>query len=150
RVATIKVSETLIGDKAETVKVLIPPADPTFVYDTPPGQPPQPYFTIVPYQVQLIDGQEGVFFLTKHPTAADAYVHVGGRPPLNPLDTKYKTDLADVKLVASVYADPLKALKAEKADDRARAALALVIRYRRPPAFDGKQYDQKTIPADEA
>jgi len=148
RVATIKVADTLIGGKAETVKVLLAPADPTYVNDPFPGQPAQPYYPQFPQQIQLIDGQEGVFFLTKHPTA-DAFTHAGGQPPLNPLDTRYKSDLAEVKLVAAVHADPVKALKAEKAEDRMRAAYVLVTGYRRPPAYD-KQYDQTAVPAEEA
>lgn len=150
RVATIKVTDTFVGPKADTLKVLLQPGDFTYVNDPPPGQPAQPYYPQFPQQIQLIDGQEGVFFLIRHPTVADAWVHSPGNPPLNPLDTKYKSDLAEVKQVAAVYADPIKALKAEKADDRLRAASALVTRYRRPPAFDGKQYEQKAIPAEEA
>lgn len=150
KVATIKVTDTLIGEKADTLKVLLQPGDLTYVNDPFPGQPAQPYYPQFPQQIQLIDGQEGVFFLTKHPTAADAYIHVGGNPPLNPLDTKYKSDLAEVKLVAAVHADPLKALKAEKPDDRMRAAYVLVTRYRRPPVYDGKQHEQKAVAAEEA
>jgi hypothetical protein len=150
RVATIKVTDTLVGDKADTVSVLIAPADPDYVNDPFPGQPPQPYFPRMPNSIQLIDGQEGVFFLTRLPAKTDAYTPAGGMPPLNPLDTKYKEELAEVKEVAAVYADPVKALKAEKADARMKAASVLVSRYRRPPAYDGKQYEQKAIPAEES
>jgi hypothetical protein len=150
RVATVKVTDTLVGAKAEAVKVLLPPADPTYANDPFPGQPPQPYTPQFPQQIQLIDGQEGTFFLVRHPTVADAYLHAGGSPPLNPLDTKYKAELAEVKAVAAVYADPLKALKAEKAEDKMRAAYVLVNKYRRPPVYDGKQHEQKAIPAEEA
>lgn len=150
RVATVKVTDTLVGTKTDTVKVLLPPADATYVNDPFPGQPPQPYYPAFPQQIQLIDGQEGTFFLTRHPTVADAYTHTPGCPPLNPLDTKHKADLAEVKAVAAVYADPVKALKAEKADDRMRAAYVLVNRYRRTPAYDGMPPAQKAIPAEEA
>ena len=150
RVATIKVTDTYVGDKTESVKVLMATSDPTYLNEPFPGQPAQPYFTPVPNSVQLIDGQEGVFFLSKHPADATAYMHAGGSPPLNPLDTKYKEELAEVKGVAAVCADPMKALKADKAEDRMKAANVLVTRYRRPPAFDGKPYDQKAIPAEEA
>lgn len=150
RVATIKVSDTLLGEKAATVKVLLGAADPTYINDPFPGQPPQPYYPQVPNQIQLIDGQEGVFFLTRHQTVADAFTHAPGSPPLNPLDTKYKSELDEVKVVGAVHADPTKALKAEKADDRMRAAYVLVMKYRRPPAYDGKQYEQKAIDAEEA
>lgn len=152
RVATIKVADTLVGDKAEKVKVLIAPGDPTWVNDAPSGAPPQPYFPQFPNSIQLIDGQEGVFFLTAHPTAKDQWMVSQGNPPLNPLDTKYKDDLAAVKAVAAVYADPVKALKAEKAEDKMRAAAVLVSKYRRfPQNFQGPgQPEQKAIPAEEA
>ncbi len=150
RVAIIKVTDTLLGEKAATVKVLLGAADPTYINDPFPGQPPQPYVAQVPNQIQLIDGQEGTFFLTKHQTVADAYTHAPGSPPLNPLDTKYKAELEEVKAVGAVHADPTKALKAEKAGDRMKAAFVLVTKYRRPPAFDGKAYEQKALAADEA
>lgn len=150
RVATIKVTDTYAGPKADAVKVLLPPGDTTYIQEPFPGQPPQPYYPQFPQQIQLIDGQEGVFFLMKHPTVADAYTHMAGQPPLNPLDSKYKADLADVKLVAAVQADPLKALKAEKADDRMKAAFVLVSKYRRQPPYDGKQPKQEAIPAEES
>jgi hypothetical protein len=151
RVATIKVTDTLVGDKAETVKVLIGPSDPAQPsFDPFPGQPPIPYTTPMPNSIQLIDGQEGVFFLMSHPTAAGQFMPQYGHPPLNPLDSTYKDDLAAVKQVAATYADPIKALKAEKADDRLRAAAALLLRYRQPPQqWDGKPPVEKAIPAEE-
>ena len=148
RVATIKVTDTLIGDKADAVKVLIAPSDPVQPVFEYPGQPQQ-YFPPFPNQIQVIDGQEGVFFLVKHPTAADQYTLAQGQPPLSPLDTKYKDDLAAVKQMAAIYADPVKALKAEKPDDRMKAAYAITLRYRQPPPFDGKQPAEKSIPAEE-
>lgn len=152
KVATIKVSETLIGNKVEKVKVLIGPADPTYINDLPPGAPPQPYYPAYLGSIQLIDGQEGVFFLAVHPADKTQFVLLNGNPPLNPLDTKYKDDVAAVKAVAAVYADPVKALKAEKAEDKMRAAAVLVSKYRRyPQNFQGPgQPEQKAIPAEEA
>lgn len=152
KVATIKVTDTLIGDKVETVKVLIGPADTTYINEQPPGAPPQPYYPAYLNNIQLIDGQEGVFFLTAHPVEKGQFTLLGGNPPLNPLDTKYKDDLAAVKAVAAIYADPVKALKAEKAEDKMRAAATLVSKYRRwPQNFQGPgQPEQKAIPAEEA
>ncbi|MCU0704889.1 MAG: hypothetical protein MUF18_13000 [Fimbriiglobus sp.] len=146
RVASIKVTDTFVGAKADTIRVLMPPADPTYPNDPFPGQP---YVAPFVNSVQFIDGQEGVFFLTPHPTVAGAFMPAQGNPPLNPLDTNYKADLAEVKGVAAVHADPLKALKAEKPEDRIRAAFVLVNKYRQPPAFDGKKYEETPIPAEE-
>lgn len=149
RVATVKVTDTLVGDKAETVKVLLGPSDPTYINEPFPGQPAPPYQPQFPNNIQLIDGQEGVFFLTRLAGDADNFILTGGCPPLNPLDTTYKPDLAEVKVVAAIYADPVKSLKAEKSEDRVRAASVLVSRYSRPPAYDGKQYPQVAVAAEE-
>ena len=149
KVFSVKVADTLVGEKAEKVRILVGPGDFAAVQFEQPGQPAPPYFPAYLNSVQLIDGQEGVFFLTRHPMA-DGWVLVAGNPPLNPLDTRYKDDLAAVKAVAATYADPIKALKAEKADDKMKAAAVLLTRYSRPPAYDGKPYERKAVPAEEA
>ncbi len=151
KVAALKVSQALIGDKVDgTLKILIPPADPAQMPFEQPGRK-QPYFRPTVSQVQLIDGQEGVFFLAPHPTAAGYYHIPYGQTPLNPLDTTYKADLAVVKKIAATYADPLAALKAKDAADRFEAAAALVHKYRRQ-AFTqgGKPPQQVAIPAEES
>lgn len=150
--ATIRVDSTLIGDKAgETVKVLIPPADPAQIPFEAPGQPRQQYYRPQVGQVQLIDGQEGVFFLIAQPLSPGHFVMNYGQTPLNPLDTNYKSDLAALKRLSEMYADPVKALKAEKAADRFEAASALIYKYRRQVQHPGnKPMDQVAIPAEES
>ena len=149
--ATIRVSDTLIGDKVgDAVKVLIPPGDPAQIPFEAPGQRQPQYFRPQVGQVQLIDGQEGVFFLTPHPNSPEHFIINYGQTPLNPLDTTYKADLAAIKRLGEIYANPVKALKAEKAEDRFEAAAALVHRYRRQGQQPGnKPMAQVAIPAEE-
>lgn len=151
KLATLTVGEVLVGDKVEgTIKILVPPADPAQMPVEQAGRK-QPYFRPTISQVQLIDGQEGVFFLAPHPTAAGYYHIPYGHTPLNPLDTTYKADLAAVKKVGAAHTDPLAALKAKDPADRLEAAAALVHRYRRQmPVQAGKPLRQVAIPAEES
>lgn len=96
--------------------------------------------------ITLADGQDGCFFLAKHPVADFYVINMGW----NPLDAKadgYKTDLATAKTALAVVADPAKALKADKADDRFTAAAVLVSKYRTPP--EGVEVVEEKIPAAE-
>jgi hypothetical protein len=100
--------------------------------------------------VALAEGQEGVFFLTRHHSGAFHIIN----PMLNPTDTTavdYKDQLALVKRSAEVLAEPVKALKAEKATDRLFAATVLVHRYRSYPAnaSSGPLVPEK-LPAEES
>ncbi len=151
KVATLKVGEVLVGDKVEgAVKILVPPADPAQMPFEQPGRKPV-YYRPQVSQVQLIDGQEGVFFLSPHPTVGGHYHMPYGHTPLNPLDTNYKADAAAVKKIGAAHADPVAALKAKDAADRLEAAAALVFKYRRqtiPPG--GKPQPQVAIPAEES
>ncbi len=147
----LKVKEVLIGDtpKLELDTVLVGPADPAQVNDF--EQPlgfvqPRPWIN----SVQLIDGQEGVFFLTKHQSSPKHLTLLPGCAPINPLDTKYKEKLASIKSVAAILSDPVKALKAEKAEDRYDAAQALVMKYRSYPQNAIYGVDQEAIPAEES
>jgi hypothetical protein len=149
KVATIRVKDVLVGDKpGDTVTVLVPPADPF----TPPvadgfGRP-QPYRRPQVSQVPLIDGQEGVFFLSRHPTAPPHHHMPQGAAPLNPLDTDHKDHLAVVKRVGAMVADPVKSLKAKAAGDRYDAAVALVYRYKF--VFGQVPAEEVAVPAEES
>ena len=96
----------------------------------------------------LEENQEGLFFLTKH---ASGTFHTFNwmSSPVPSTDENYKTTLASVKRGLAAVADPMKALKAEKAEDRAFAAVALVIKYRSQP-FDGGEQKIEKIAADES
>ena len=149
KVATIKVDDVLVGQKTTALRVLLMPADPAQIPFEMPGRV-QPYYRPNAGQIQLIDGQEGVFFLSKSPQSTE-YANINyGCAPLNPLDTKYKENLAAVKKVAATFTDPVKALKAVKAEDRTAAAFAIVSKYRRYPQTVGAQPTQESIPAEES
>ena len=136
KVAVIKVETGLVGAKNVThVKVLMPGAA-----AEQPGEPgigrPGIGRPIRPGiggfgPVTLKDGDEGLFFLAKHPTAANYYTISAGNNPIPAKDEKYKEELTKVKAVVAVVADPLTALKAEKPADRLTAAATLVQKYRR-------------------
>ena len=97
---------------------------------------------------ELKEGQEFVFFLAKHPDA-NFYVMPNMSPPLDLKAEETKKDLESLKKVLAVVGDPMKALKAEKADDRALAAAVLASKYRSYPDVGG-EVDQTPIAADES
>jgi hypothetical protein len=96
----------------------------------------------------LKEGQEWLFFVTKHHGGA-FYAIPYMTPPVDSTAATFKADVEAVKKVLAVVADPMKALKAEKAEDRFAAALALVLKYRTPP--EGTlESTQVAIPAEES
>ncbi len=149
RVAVIKIETGLVGAKNVThVKVLMPGA----AAEQPP-QPDQPQIgrPIRPGlggfgPVTLKEGEEGLFFLAKHPTAANYYTISAGNNPIPAKDEKYKDELAKVKAVVAVVADPMAALKAEKPADRLTATAVLLQKYRRGMTVPAKEV---AIPAEE-
>ncbi len=125
KVAVIKIDKGLIGADAVThVKVgFIPP---------PPANPNAPPVRGGFQPVYLNEGQEGLFFLTKHPSG-EFYTITPMMAPLDPKAENYKAQTEQVTKAAATLADPMKALKAEKAADRVFAATALVTKYRAIP-----------------
>jgi len=97
--------------------------------------------------VQLTEGQEGIFFLQKHPGSDSYYSVQQGMTPVAAKAENYKDDLAKVKGITEAFADPVKALKAEKLTDRLTAAAAIVGKYRQP-ARNGQSVEV-AIPAEE-
>jgi hypothetical protein len=157
KVAKIQVTSTLLGEKAgDVVTVLIPPADPSQIGIESMGQPQQNVQhqqNITPPigTIQLMSGQEGVFFLYPHPMESGKYMIQSGHTPLNPLDTNYKADLAKITRISEIYAEPTKLLKSEKAEDRFEAAAALVFKYRRQtPQPLNHPMQQEAIPLEES
>ena len=151
-VATIKVGDALVGAKNVThIKVVFPkPGEPAAEQPVggAPGRRP------VPIRggfgpVAVTENQEGVFFLTKHPTASGYYQIQPGHLPLNAADENYKGELAKVTAAAGAFADPVKALSADKVDDRVQAALALAYKYRAyPPNNVSGVIAEEPVPAD--
>ncbi len=142
KVAVIKVETGLVGAANVThIKVGFfppPPANPAV-----PVRPIRGGFQ----QVNLTEGMEGLFYLTKH-HSGDFYTI---SPMLNPIDAKaddYKAQVAQATAGAAVLADPMKALKAEKAADRYSAATVLVQKYRAYP--ENGAAEQVKVSADES
>lgn len=141
RVAVIKLDAGLIGASNVThVKVgFIPPP-------VGPDGNPLPRRGYQP--VALSAGQEGMFFLTRHPTAG-FYVIAPMQPPVVGAGDAIKAEVARVKQASAVLADPMKALKAAKAEDRSFAATVMVTRYRAFPT-NGGEVERVAIPVEES
>jgi hypothetical protein len=125
KVAVIKVDSVLGGAAGVThVRVGFVPA--------PPADPANPAPPRRGFSPALVEGQSGLFFLTKHPTQP---FHVIGpmMPPVDAAAENYKAELEAVKQAMAVLADPAKHLKAEKAEERFFAAATLLVKYRTYP-----------------
>ena len=132
-VAVVKVETNVHGAKNVThvrIGFILPPAGV-------PVRGPQP---------SLKADQKVCLFLNKHP---DGGFHVFAplSPPLENTDAN-KEVVARVTKLAPVFADPLAALKADKAEDRSHAAAALLTRYRQS-RYVGLTAEE-AIPADES
>ena len=132
-VAVVKVETNVHGAKNVThvrVGFILPPAGLLPRY-------PQP---------TLKADQKVCLFLNKHP---DGGFHVFAplSPPVENSDAN-KAVLDAVKKLAPVFADPLAALTADKAEDRAHAATWLLTRYRQS-RYAGLTAEE-AIPADES
>jgi hypothetical protein len=139
KVAVIKIETGLAGAAGVThVKVgfLPPPVDPA----APVRGGVRP--------VALAEGDEGVYFLTKHHTGAFYTISPAMAPALTAA-ADYKDQLALLKKGAAVLAEPAKALEAGKAEDRTFAAVVLVTKYRTYPESGGEVETVK-VAADES
>lgn len=101
------------------------------------------------YAITLKDGQSALFFVAKH---HDAPFHVIPymTPPIDTAEGGYKQQLEGATAALAVVADPGKALKAEKAEDRAAAAAAIVFKLRHPPEEAPKGNEAILLAADES
>lgn len=96
---------------------------------------------------ELAEGGQYLLFLSKHPTEG-FYVMPARTPAVSAKDDEaYKKAVAEVKKVAAVVADPVAALKAEKAADRGAAAALLLGRYRARPQGG---FDEVELSAEES
>lgn len=152
KVAVIQVQTSLAGaDNLTHLKVgFVPPPKPVPPADNAP-QPglvrpirPRPGLAMP----DLKEGQEFVFFLVKHRDAG-FYVMPNMSPPLDVKGEGTKQEVENIKKVLAVTADPTKALKADRPEDRAFAAAVLISKYRNYPDFGG-EVDQQPISADES
>jgi hypothetical protein len=140
-VAVVAVEKGLLGaDGVKEFKVaFVAPPKPD------PNAPARPVRGLGP--VNLVPGQEGVFFLTRHPGGTYHAVPQLA-PPLDAKAADYKAQAEAVAKAAAAVADPAKALKADKPEDRFLAAAALLAKYRTVP--DGVETEVVKVPADES
>lgn len=98
--------------------------------------------------IALEQGQEGCFFLQKHPTA-DFYIVLPNARPLIKKADNYDKELTKVKSIRKILDKPLEALKADKADERKLAASVLVQHHAQYPAVANPKKQPKQEPLDE-
>ncbi len=141
KVAVVKVETNLIGAENTThVKIGFVPNGTGGIR---PGRGPE--------NPNLKEGDEFLFFLVKSPGGAAFYVMTYMTPPLPSDAPKFKEQVADVKGVLALVADPAKALRAEKPEARFAAAVAILTKYRtraEGAAFD--DFNEEPIAADES
>jgi hypothetical protein len=101
------------------------------------------------YEVTLTEGQECLFFLAKHHEEA---FHVMSylTPPIDAKTVEFKQYVEEAKKALAAVADPTKALKAEKAEDRAAAAAAVIYKLRALYGETTKVSEAGTLSADES
>jgi hypothetical protein len=150
KIAVVKIDSTLAGaNKLTEIKVgFIPPAkpDPNANPANPPVRPIRPIGRI--QAPELKEGQELILFLAKHPSG-DFYVIPAMTPPVDLTTEQGKKDLENVKKVTEILADPTKALKSDKPEDRSEAATVVIMKYRSFPASGGET-EQVAIPVEES
>lgn len=149
KVAVVKVETALAGVKDEThIKIGFIPPPPAAPAEPVPPNVPRPAVGRLNVMPELKEGQEFVFFLARHPVANFFTLPVMS-PPLDMKAEETKKEIEAVKKVLAITADPMKALKSEKAEDRTFASTVLASKYRAYPDVGG-EVDQVPIPADES
>ncbi|HEY1186061.1 MAG TPA: hypothetical protein VGE74_00330, partial [Gemmata sp.] len=98
---------------------------------------------------ELKEGQEWLFFLTKS-TDGKFYAIPYMTPPIETKAEGYEAQLASAKKVLAAVADPVKALKAEKAEDRFDAAVAIIYKSRALPEGSRGATETVALSADES
>lgn len=139
KLAVIKV-ETPIGGVTGVTHVKV-----AFVPPPPPGAPTARNRTP---DATPAEGQEALFFLTKH-HGGDYYAMPWDLPPVDAKDATFKTVVENAKQAVAVLTDPMKGLKDEKQADRFFAATALVTKYRTHPAT-ADDVESVKVPVDES
>jgi hypothetical protein len=129
-IAKVKIVEGLLGTKdAKEIRVgfirpMAPPPPPPGGVDGPViGRPiGRPGFV----QPSLTEGQEGLFFLQKHPT--ENFYTIGFDAPM--VDIKSEAEIKEARRTVSVLAEPMAALKSRHAEERTFAACVMVAKFR--------------------
>jgi hypothetical protein len=97
---------------------------------------------------ELKEGQEFLFFLTRHPSGQFHAMHPTS-PPIELKGDEGKKQLEAVKKALTTLADPMKGLKSDKAEVRYETAALLLTKYRAYPDFGGEVAPQP-VPAEES
>ncbi|MSU79740.1 MAG: hypothetical protein EXS16_16830 [Gemmataceae bacterium] len=136
RIAIVKVSETLVGNKkADTLRVAFVPAD--------EKRNPIGFGKYPELNFHLAMGQEGLMFLKTHPVAKLPYGRLnhdfvprgfdtGKEVPVGRAVVSYDSELKKARATAKVFDDPMKSLRADEPADRWLATACLILRYRTP------------------
>lgn len=98
--------------------------------------------------IALEENQEGLFFLSKHPSG-QFHTFNWMSVPVEATAEDYKASVTNVKKALAVVADSSKALKSEKAEERSFAAIAMILKYRTAPQSGGEVGLEK-IPVEES
>ncbi len=145
KLAVVKVDQPLSGADALThLKVGFMPPPPPVAQPGGPIRPP----ILRRGGTELKVGDQYVLFLSRH-HEGNFYVMPFASPPIDAKGEAGKAELAEAKKALAVVADPKKALTAAKADERAFAASALVMKYRNHPDTGG-EVTETPIPPDES
>jgi len=130
QIATIKVSDTLLGKEVKEIEVgFFPPAS-----NNGGGGPrirPRP-------GVQLKQDQEACLILTKHPTKKGVYVVTNFYDSIPKESADFAKQLETILKSAKLLAKPTDGLKSKEAEDRLLTAALLITRYRTDRTAEGK------------
>lgn len=148
KVAVVKIDSAMAG-AANLTHIKIGFLPPPVAAPVPPPGGPRIGRPVRGFQApELKEGQEMLFFLSKHPSA-DFYIMPNMSTPVDVKTDAGKKELESVKKVMAVLADPMKGLKSDKADVRLLTATTMVAKYRSYPATGGEA-DQVAIGAEES
>jgi hypothetical protein len=149
KVAVIRIGQTLLGGEGLTqirvafLESAAAPAVPQL-----PGGGLRPIRRPLQQTPNLTVDLEGCFLLQPHPVG-DVKVLVGPAAVLDKKTPTYEAELTQIKQLAAAIDNPVKALKAEKAEDRAVALSAILQRYGTVRVVGGKPVKTEPVPAEE-
>jgi hypothetical protein len=95
--------------------------------------------------VSLAKGDEVLFMMKKHPNRKNTYLADSFYSVVQSKTGRFAENVAEAKKYSAMLADPVKALKAKDAGERATAASMITLRYRNQPAGEVKT---EAVPAE--
>jgi hypothetical protein len=142
-IAVVKIDEPLIGAKGAT-QVRVGFSD---VARGTMDRKVAPLGGAWPAIARLAVGQEGCFFLARHPSA-DFYTLYGDS--VSKSDKDYELVMAEVRVVAKTIADPVAGLKSKAREDRFLAAATMLAKARRSTPDGSMDPDVEDMTAEES